>query len=525
MDNKTLIILILWSMQAVKQTLIWAYWLQVKEYRLDRFKVLLEGKEGLANLEIKAIIFKFALLFVAIFSGIDWPAILLFIWLNIKFFKELATKTLRKPILTLRMTEILGTSALGLLFTLWLGTKSGILASRLVLGELLLIILPFIALTWTTPLVRRSKKTIIKLAQSRLTRVKPIVIGITGSYGKSTTKKFTNLVLSSKYKTEKTEKNLNTDWGIARKAADLSPETEVFVVEMGAYKKGEIKSIADVVKPQIGIITGIEPQHLSLFGSLENIKKAKYELIESLPENGVAIFNVANPGGQELAQLAKDQGIKTRTYALNSEIEADLKARIKKVTTESVTFRLRSQGKEMEVTAPIKGKHFVENLLGAILAAKELKVDWEKIREAIKDIDPGLTLSVYKTKGGATIIDDSYNSTPIAFSSALDYLSLFEGKTKVLITSGIIELGEKSFEIHKVAASQAANVADEIILTNTDFEKSFTDGLGDKAKNLKIIKGEELAEKIKYYLWQDCVVLIEGRMPAKVMQELEKQRI
>lgn len=523
MDKTTLFILILWSIQALRQTLIWAYWLQVKEYRLDRSKILLESKEGLKNLEIEAIIFKFTALFIALFIGFDLPIILLFVWLNIKFTNELVTRTVRKPAFTLRMGEILVTSLVGMAFILMLSSQSGILASTLVLGESLLLILPFVGIAWTTPLIRRSKNKVIENAKSRLGRIKPNVVGITGSYGKSTTKEFTSHILSFKYRTEKTEKNLNTDWGVARKAASLRPDTQVFVVEMGAYKKGEIKLIAEIVKPRIGIITGIEPQHLSLFGSMENIKSAKYELIESLPQDGIAIFNVTNPACRELAERARSEGRKIYTYAVDSKEEADLRARIRKEKTESVTFRLKIGKKEMEITAPIKGKHFVENILAGILVARELKIDWEQIREAVKNIDKvGKTLSVYK-KEAATIIDDSYNATPAAFSSALDYLSLYR-KTKILVTSGIIELGERSDEIHREVGRHAGKIADEIVLTNSDFEKSFQEGLGENTNKLRVIMGEKLVDMLRYYLSKDCVILVEGRMPARVANLLKEEK-
>lgn len=524
MDKTTLFILILWSIQALRQTLIWAYWLQAKEYRLDRFRVLLDSKEGLKNLEIKTIIFKFAALFAALFYGLNLPAILLFIWLNIKFANEIVTRTVRKPVLTLRIAEILGTSFAGIALTLWLNNQSGIITSRLALGEVLLLALPFVGIAWTTPLVERSKKEVIQKATARLNRIKPVVVGITGSYGKSTTKELIAHILSHKYKVEKTEKNLNTDWGVARKATSLALDTEVFVVEMGAYKKGETKSIAEVVKPRIGIITGIEPQHLSLFGSMENIKSAKYELIKSLPQDGIAIFNVTNPACRELAERAKSEGRKVYTYAVDSKEEADLTAKIRKEKTESVTFKLKIDKKEMEITAPIKGKHFVENILAGILVARELKIDWKQIREAVKNIDKvGKTLSVYK-KGAATVIDDSYNATPAAFSSALDYLSLYKEKTKILITSGIIELGERSDEIHREVGRHAGKIADEIVLTNSDFEKSFKEGLGENTNKLRIVKGEELVEMLKYYLLQDCAILVEGRLPARVANLLKEEK-
>ena len=520
MDKSNLILLTLWAIQAVRQTLIWVYFLQLKEYRLDRFQVLIEGNQGRNNLEVKSIIYKFAVIFLALFLGIYWPAYLLFIWLSVKFLVEIKNKTRRLPVFTLRAVEILGTSIAGIAIVVFLSLHSGIVASNLSFGEMLLLALPFIGVAWTTPLVNKSKNEITRKAKDRIKIVKPIVIGITGSFGKSTTKEFIAHILSAKYKVEKTEKNQNTDWGVAKKATELEKDTQIFVAELGAYKIGEIKTSANIINPQIGILTGIEPQHLALFGSVENIKTAKYELVESLPKNGIAVFNVTNPECEGLAKRAASEGRKVLTYRVGQGL-ADITATLKSISQDSIVLKVKSNKKETEIIAPIRGAHFAENLLGAILVARHMGMDWEQIKKAVKTINSlGKTMNVYKTKSGATIIDDSYNSTPIGFKSALDYLASFGGRRKILVTSGIIELGSQTDKIHNEIAAKADGIADEVILTNNDFEKDFS-SLKNK---LQVKKGQDLLDRVKYHLWQDCVILVEGRMPISITKELEKQK-
>ncbi|MEK7521805.1 MAG: UDP-N-acetylmuramoyl-tripeptide--D-alanyl-D-alanine ligase [Patescibacteria group bacterium] len=521
MSNK-IIVFLFWALPAIRQILLWVYWLQVKEYRFDRFLILLETKEGRERLEIKFILLKFFVIFIILFFGNYWPAYLLLGWFNLRFLSEVIKKTIRIPKLTLRALELVGTSLLGVIIVFLLTIQSGIIISNLSLGEMLIVVLPFVGILWTAPLVNKTKQKLIKKAQERLKIVKPIVIGVTGSFGKSTTKEFVAHLLSFKYKVEKTEKNLNTDWGVANAAANLSKNTQVFVCELGAYKKGEIKSSCEIVHPKIGVITGIEPQHLSLFGSMENLKKAKYELVESLPLGGLAIFNATNEGAHELSERAKSKGRSVITYGVDVPT-ADLYAKIKKITTESVTADIKYEDKQFTITAPIRGEHFLQNLLAAIVVARELKVDWEKIKDAIKSIHmTGKTMHIYKVNT-ATVIDDSYNSTPNGFGSAIKYLSRFKNKRRVIITSGIIELGEKTQEILTKLAKESATVADEIVLINPDFEDYFKEAVAD-TRILKVAKGNALLDRLKYNLFRDCVILIEGRMPSIVTRELEKYK-
>jgi len=160
------------------------------------------------------------------------------------------------------------------------------------------------------------------------------VIGITGSYGKSSTKEFLATILSAKYKVCKTSANRNSEIGVAETVLrELKPEHEIFIVEMGAYRTGEIKAICDIVHPTIGVLTAVSEQHLALFGSLEATKKAKYELIEALPENGIAIFNADNRATRELAE----QTLKPKRL-YSTERPADVSANAITVQPEKLSF-------------------------------------------------------------------------------------------------------------------------------------------------------------------------------------------
>lgn len=524
-------ILLIWVLQALRQVLIWTYWLQVKEYRFDRFEVLLTSRDGWRNLELGITALKFITLFIALFFGSYFWAILLLIYLNVRFAIDVATRMARKPKFTLRALEIILTCLLGIVLSVGAGFYTGIIATNLIVGEILILLCPVLGILWTTPLVERSRIRAILRARSVLSKVHPVVVAITGSYGKSTTKEFLAHILETSFNIVKTAGSQNTDFGVARAAANLQKGEEVFVAEVGAYKRGEIKRVASFLKPKVAIVTGIEPQHLSLFGSLENILKAKYELVEYLAEDGFAIFNFGNEYCREMAEWAEKEGKKVYSYKVikgKDEEKYDLTARIKRASSTSVTFEVKMGSSVVEISAPIHGVHFVENLAGAILAAKILGVSWDKIKLACSSISSlDKTMTVVKITGGATIIDDSYNSTPNGFSAALAYLALFKEKKKIVVTSGVPELGSITRAVHTTLGEQMSEITDRVLLTNREYEKSLKRGLGTKRSQLIVSTNvDELTRRVKYYLGQKAVVLFEGRMPSKIAQliaEIKKE--
>src|SRR3989344_3249502 len=167
----TIIIFFLWSLQALRQALNWIYWWQTKEYRFDRFGLLLTSKEGRKNLEINLIGAKFIKIFLSLFLGLDWAMSILLIWLSLKFLNEVVSHRIRKPVLTLRGVEVLATTLLGVILAEWIGYQSGIVAACVALGEVLILALPVVGVLWTTILVEQSKEKIIKKAKERLPKV------------------------------------------------------------------------------------------------------------------------------------------------------------------------------------------------------------------------------------------------------------------------------------------------------------------------------------------------------------------
>lgn len=516
-----LTLILLWIPQALRQVLLWLYWLQVKEYRLDRFFVLFETRGVVERLDLHFILLKSALLVgalfyrEAIFSGeqalLIWAVAVLLLALDGRVFWDLIKHKLRRPQFTLRAKEIFAT---GILFTLVTATLTFYfdVFRILIAGEVVILASTFLGILWTSPLVWLTKHREVARARQVLSRIKPQVIGITGSYGKTTTKEFLTQLLSQKYSVAKTTGSENTEFGIARKTIKhVVPGIQVFVVEMGAYRRGEIKKLASIASPQMAIVTGIESQHLSLFGSLENIKRAKYELIESLPKNAFAVFNYSNPHCREMAGWARKAGYKVYGYStLEAGSDADIQGRTVSANIDGVTFELKYNNVLKKFFAPLYGAHFVENLAGAILAARLMRVSWEDISRACRGLSlPKKFMNVIQKKK-TMLIDDSWNSTPKGFEAAINYLKLFPDK-KIVVTPGIIELGDESARIHKDLGKIMRGM-DLVILTNSDFEKPILAGLGHREKVVVADNTEKLKKALARIRGQKAV-LLEGRVP------------
>ena len=453
--------------------------------------------------------------------------LIIFLFLDVIFLNNLLRKRVRKPAITERIEKIWLTCFLGIVVTFI--AFYFFFSNALILGEVLLIITPYVGIIWTIPIVSKIKQQEIKKAEEVLAQVKPTVIGITGSYGKTTTKEFVAHLLSQKYKIAKTEGSENTEFGIARKTyKNVKKGTQYFVVEMGAYKMGEINKLASIVSPSVGIITGLEPQHLSLFGTFENIKKAKFELIDALPESGLAFFNVSNLHVRKLLEKAKklDKNLRIFSYVLSSAgtkgINADMMSKVVGVNENGIMFEVLDGRERRKFVTPLHGVHFIENLTGAILVARIFGVTWREIEKGVSTLDsPDHVMQVYKLKNNKIIIDDSYNSTPTGFKSALKYLFLFKGKKKIVITPGIIELGEIYQEVHTNLGKLMSGIVDQTILLNEDPLKSIKKG--NKITSLSVIKNSrkvvELLRNVK-----DAAILLEGRQPVSVMKYLDKEK-
>lgn len=316
-----------------------------------------------------------------------------------------------------------------------------------------------------------------------------IRIGITGSYGKTTVKNILSEMLSAKYKVVKTPLSYNTPLGICIAAKNITRETEIFIAEMGARKRGDIKELCDIVKPDVGVITGICGQHLETFKTLENVKKAKNELIEALPPDGYAFFSSDGEGSRELYdKSAKRKIIAGRkeglVHGVSYSDDADgviIELSLDKTTYETRTF--------------LRGEHNLGNICLAAAVALKLGVPPEKIILAITRLKPEKHRLEVFASNGITIIDDSYNANVESVKAAAKVLKSFGGK-KFVVTPGIVEGGESSSEINKLVGRVLSGAADEIIAVGKNSDGIF-EGVNDDV-GFVAVKDIEGAKKILY---------------------------
>jgi len=302
------------------------------------------------------------------------------------------------------------------------------------------------------------------------------VIGITGSFGKTSTKYILNKILSDRYNTLMTPESYNTPMGITKVVrTHLKPIHEVFIAEMGAKKKGDIKELCKLVSPTIGILTAIGEQHLDTFGSVNNIISTKHELIESLPAEGIAFLNRDN---DYIKDLPERKNIKYINYGIDSD-NLNFYAKDIQYTAVGTGFIVcDDKGNQFKLKSKLLGKHNVYNILAAASVANELGMDLSSISHAVKSLEPvphRLELKAYGPN--VILIDDAYNSNPVGFNIALDVLKEMKGERKILVTPGMIELGDKHYDLNKSVGIKAAQFCDYIILVGNRQTKPIQDGL------------------------------------------------
>ncbi len=301
------------------------------------------------------------------------------------------------------------------------------------------------------------------------------VVGITGSYGKTSTKLVLNDIVKRSLKTYATPSSFNTPMGISKVINnELESGTEVFISELGARYVGEIKEVAELVMPDIAIITNIGPCHIETFGSMKNIVKTKFELIDTLKEGGLAIFNYDNPYIKEMAAE-----VKTRKVYISLEDDAcDYFAKDISVGEFGTEFTLVYKNKEYKLKTKLLGKHNIYNVLLSVAAARELGMSMEEIQDAVLNVNQvEHRLSLVENPNNLIIIDDAFNSNPSGAQAALDVISEFKEGKKIVISPGMVELGELQYEENKKFGKNAAAVVDHFIIVAEVNKEAIKDGL------------------------------------------------
>lgn len=352
-------------------------------------------------------------------------------------------------------------------------------------------------------------------AMRKLKEMNLKVVGITGSYGKTSSKNILSDILNMKYNALPTPKNFNTPLGLIITINNhLDKFNDVFIAEMGAFKRGEVQELCDLVHPQYGILTKIGTAHLESFGSQENIQKGKFELIESLPQDGIGVLNADDP--LQVSYKLKNT-CKIVWIGIENE-DASVRAVNIKLNYDGTSFDVVFKGdkKKYPFNTKLLGQANIYNILAGIALGKEFGMTIEQLQSGVKKVKPVEHRLEMKKMGTINIIDDAYNSNPVGAKMALDTLALMPGK-KIVVTPGMIEMGSVQDELNTTFGEQIAAVADAVILVGKKQTEPIYKGLMNKKykkENIHVLNDVKEAFPLMQQLQEkDTYVLLENDLP------------
>ncbi len=399
---------------------------------------------------------------------------------------------------------------------LLIGLQTGNMASLILcfVYPMLLPLLVALSALLALPIEKIIFRLYFKDAEKKLLENKGLIrIGITGSYGKTSTKFVLNTILSQKYNVLCTPASFNTPMGVTRIVRErLQPSHQVFIGEMGARHVGEIKELSRLVHPQIGILTAVGPQHLDTFRTIERIEKTKYELIDALPKDGYAVF-------------LHDEGIVTRLYektekpkCLVGKEGGEVWAEDVKVSPEGSSFLLCfKDGEKIPCETRMLGEHNILNILTASAVAKHLHLTKDQIARGIAALQPvEHRLQLLRSQGGVTVIDDAFNTNPRSARKALDVLKAFPGR-RIIVTPGMVELGAEEEKYNEEFGNYMADCVDVAVLVGKKHTAPIVKGLKEKgfpSENIHVVASLDEAIRLNQGMLQSGdVVMYENDLP------------
>ncbi|MFB3902473.1 MAG: UDP-N-acetylmuramoyl-tripeptide--D-alanyl-D-alanine ligase [Acidobacteriota bacterium] len=293
-----------------------------------------------------------------------------------------------------------------------------------------------------------------------------LVVGVTGSAGKTTTRSFTAALLSRSYRVLESKGNLNNDIGVPLSLLSLEDTHQAAVIEMGMNHPGEIRALARLAQPQTAVLTNVAPVHLEFFAGLDEIARAKGEILDHIPPDGLIVYNADDA---RLAALAGSH--RARKVSFGLENESDVRViNYRYRGLEAMDFEVQTPGGGFSAQVPFVGKHFLYNLAAAIGVALSSGLTERRISEAILALRPlamrGQVLKLAEGPfAGCTIWDDSYNANPYAVASVLDTVGRLTGFSRKIVALGdMLELGEKAPELHREVGERAGAIGLDLLV-------------------------------------------------------------
>ncbi len=484
-----LLAIIIWLPLVIRKILFWIQLWQQKEYRLDRIVIYLRNKHNLRS------------------------------WLG---YNVIFNQGLKRPFFTPKATLLTGSSLISSITieALFLTTDAwwfGLVTSYLIIP----ITVAFMVFCLSVPSFI-AKQIIIEIAKIKIKNRKSplVVIGITGSYGKTSTKQLLEHVLKTKFKVFATGQSHNTLFSVATDLVKfLSDEQTHAIIEYGAYKRGEIKQLTKLIGPQIAILTGIAKQHYSLFGSYENLKKAKFELLESLLPGGLAFINCEDKNTQKLQAMADQSHIRWNCFETKKWQTENFK-----LVNGCLNFCLNSKKKRLSIQTNLLGNIYKENIKAVLAVAEHLGITEDMAAEALNSFKPtDHFISRSSGLNKSTLLDDGGTTNPKGFESAIQIADNMQYNKKILVTSGIIDLGDASVQIHSELGEATREVFDTVFFAGADGYDSFLKGwnkISGSKSIFRILENSDLG-RLQKEIDKNTLVLIEGRLPTRVIKLLK----
>jgi UDP-N-acetylmuramoyl-tripeptide--D-alanyl-D-alanine ligase len=343
-----------------------------------------------------------------------------------------------------------------------------------------------LAAPWLLPAANRAlapvqtaiNRRYVRRAERRLRDWAPLTVGITGSYGKTTTKFCVAAVLGLDRPTLATPESYNSHLGVVRTINEhLTAEHRAFVVEMGMYRAGDIRELCDLVHPTVGLITAIGPVHLERLGSIEAIAAAKGEMAEAMPPDGRFVTNGDDARCREQAERS---AAPVTLYGIDSP-DAAVRATDIAIADGRTSFTLVLPGERHEVSAGLLGRHNVLNLLAAAAVGHVVGLSGAQIARGLATVEPPehRLQPIHNRRAGIVVIDDAYNANPAGAAAALEVLRDHPATRRILVTPGMVELGDLEEELNREFGRQAAAVCDLVILVGPARTRPIREGLAE----------------------------------------------
>ena len=507
---------------------------QLETYKLDRYGRWLRDHTGDAVFRLSHLVGTGLLLVGVAGSSLGapvWTAAFLFLAWSLAFIssRRYRSDQEKKPLaFTARMTRLavptgllaLAPVAVGAVAGIRTGTADGVLWYLLgfLVADLGAPLWVGMAALLMQPVESAIQEGFKKDARATLRERSDLtVIGITGSYGKTSTKFILAELLRQRYSVYATPSSYNTPMGMCLAINEkLKPEHQVLVLEYGIRYRGDIEELCDIARPDISVITTVGLAHLETMGSIENIATEKGDLVEYMKPDGTTVLNVDNDHVRRMESRAP--GPVWRVSVDEAE-GADITARDISYGTDGASFTVRDDaGDEAVFQTRLLGKHNVLNIVLAVAVGRAMGLRLRQMAHAVRRVQPVEHRLQLRQEGDVTIIDDAFNSNPIGFRNAVEILARMDGGRRVIVTPGMVELGEREWEENKaLGAHIAAHEIDQVVLVGKEQTEALQAGLQEAdypTERMEIVDSLfDAQDFLKQYLAAGDVVLYENDLP------------